>query len=438
MGARFLAAQEDDRQRVGFGVDGCQRLSVPALHDGEALTDEAREVLADVEVLHLAVRAPRKVALDDAPLVAVLLHVLPVEPGRGPDVAHVVDESLSHVQVALDAPAAAARLAHPYRLARFSGQVAHLPARLSVGRIGVGVPLAYQVDGTAPEVLLQHLQAVRGARLVAGADGGPQAALLQDGSQHAEERHLALGVEVTTLLRARLVPVVRGRFVEGLQRPELDAVRVPIVQADVHQIAGEVLVAVGAQVVRQGILVPRRAAADGHPPGRTVREGFEDGVRALLLYLEHDAALCRVALPVVRTSALVLEALHLGPQAFPLPHVVHGAVRPRGVVAAADVVAEDVPVQTVGADHPVNELVDAFLVPFAAHIGPPAQAHAPSLHRLAAGIDVHSVLIPVLSRCGQNRQEEGDCQGAGAFHVSRLGVQRFSANALQYFPPNMQ
>ena len=71
-------------------------------------------------------------------------------------------------------------------------------------------------------------------------------------------------------------------------------------------------------------------------------------------------------------------------------------------------------------------------------IGPPAQAHAPSLHRLAAGIDVHSVLISVLSRCGKSRQEEGDCQGAGAFHMSRLGVQRFSANALQYFPPNMQ
>ena len=403
-----------------------------------ALTDESREVLADVEVLHLAVGALGKVALDEAPLVAVLLHVLPVQPGRGPDVAHVVDEALSHVQVALDASAAAARLAHPDLFASVPSQVAHLAARVPVGRISVGVPLPNQVDGAAPEVLLQHREAVLGARLVACADDGAQTALLQDGSQHTQECHLARGVEVATLLRPRPIPVVRGGFVEGLQRLKLNAVRVAIVQTYVDKIACEVLVAVGAQIVRPGILVPRRTAADGHPPGRTVREGFEDGVRTLLLYLEHDASLGRIAFPSVRTSAFVLESLHFGSQTFPLSHVVDVAVRPLGVVASTDVVAEDVPVQTVGTDHPVNELVDAFLVPFAAHIGPPAQAHAPSLHRLAAGIDVHSVLMLVLSRCGQNRHEEGDCQGAGAFHVSRLGVQRFSANALQYFPPNMQ
>ena len=52
--------------------------------------------------------------------------------------------------------------------------------------------------------------------------------------------------------------------------------------------------------------------------------------------------------PVIRVVAAVLEALHLSAQALAASHVVGRAVAVLRIVAAADVVAEDVEVQALG------------------------------------------------------------------------------------------
>ena len=77
------------------------------------MADEAGALLAHVVVLHLLERLVGKAALYGAPLVVGLLHVLPVYPCFGLYVAHVVDEPLRQGEVAADAVAARAGLAHP-------------------------------------------------------------------------------------------------------------------------------------------------------------------------------------------------------------------------------------------------------------------------------------------------------------------------------------
>ena len=116
-----------------------------------------------------------------------------------------------------------------------------------------------------------------------------------------------------------------------------------------HQVAAESLV-VAAWKIFLGrsvgsAVVTAHTAALGHEIGRRVGESLEDGVGANLVNHAHDAYLRPVAIPVVAAVG-IHKAFHLG--ACPLAvivavvnHVMLLAVGERGVVTAADVIADE-------------------------------------------------------------------------------------------------
>ena len=176
-------------------------------------------------------------------------------------------------------------------------------------------------------------------------------------------------------------PPVRVRFVQRLERPEGDSERVAVVLHHLRQVVGEGRVRIVLQVVR-AVGVPRRAAALRHPVRRRIGERFEDRVRVALDDPLQDVALVRVGVPVPGPRR-VLEAGHLAP----LPHVLV-----RRVLAAADVVAEDVVAEPgLRIDDRVHDRVARGRAPSAHVVRPPAQAGPPPFERLAARrrIDLH-------------------------------------------------
>ena len=154
--------------------------------------------------------------------------------------------------------------------------------------------------------------------------------------------------------------------------------------ADLHQIASEIFIIVFLQIVLTGIGVSGHASTLGHPPWGTVAESFKDGIGPEFLYLQHNLALSLVALPMELTSALILKSFHLGTQSFALSHVMLFAMSPGGIISSAYIISENVHVESVGTYQPFHQLGHIGVAPFATHIGPPAQAHAPSVYLLSA------------------------------------------------------
>ena len=257
----------------------------------------------------------------------------------------------------------------------------------------VGVLIGRGGEEVGLGVLVELANGTTHIGLVAGADAGLESALLEDGQEDLEEGHLRLGRDVASLLLAALLPVAGVGLVEGFEGLELDAVLILVMLADVDEVVGEVGVVVLAEVVAVAVAAAADASALGHPPGAAVAEGLELGVGTQLLDAQHDAALCLVALPVVFASAFVLEAFHLGTVSLAPVHVVGGAVAVLGIVATADVIAEEVPVEAGGADHPLEQLVELRLAPLAALSGPPAEADAPSLADLTLGVGEDGVSV---------------------------------------------
>ncbi len=112
--------------------------------------------------------------------------------------------------------------------------------------------------------------------------------------------------------------------------------------AHVDQIVGKCGVVFRLEVVGIAIPIARAAAAVGHVVRRGIAESFEYRIRAFFFNLEHDFALCGVAVPVVRVAVVTLKSFHLGTQTFAAAHVMLRAIGVIRVVAAADVVAENV------------------------------------------------------------------------------------------------
>ena len=70
-------------------------------------------MLTHIVVLHLLIRLVGKTALNRTPLVVGLLHILPINPGFGLDVSHIVKEALSQCEVSANTVATRTCLAHP-------------------------------------------------------------------------------------------------------------------------------------------------------------------------------------------------------------------------------------------------------------------------------------------------------------------------------------
>ena len=186
------------------------------------------------------------------------------------------------------------------------------------------------------------------AGLVAGRDDGGQARIPKYGGEHTQEGHLRGEVEMTTLLSPISSPVVGIGLIEGLERAEHNAIFIGIVAADINKIVGKLLVVFRFQIVLSGRGVACHTTAVGHVVRGGVGEGFEDGIGTFLPDFEHDFALCRITVPMIDVECGILESFHLGPKPFARPHVVGRTIAIEGVIASANVVAEDVIVQPSG------------------------------------------------------------------------------------------
>ena len=164
--------QQDEHQGVAVGIDSRQRLRTERGDDVVAPLDEARALLAHVVVLHLGIGLVGKTAADGTPLVVSLFHILPVNPRLRLYVAHIVDESLGQAEVAADAIAAGAGLAHPQGLSGLMGQQGQTGAVGIAGLIGVRVPLAHQRQDAGAFVFLETLYGQPYVGLVGGRDDG--------------------------------------------------------------------------------------------------------------------------------------------------------------------------------------------------------------------------------------------------------------------------
>ena len=192
---------------------------------------------------------------------------------------------------------------------------------------------------------------------------------------------------MTAFLRAEIIPVARSRLVERFESLECDAVLVAVESTHIEQVFAECIVVFGTKVVDASVAVATRAAADCHPVGCRVRECLKHGVGSALLYLQHYFPLSGIGIPVVWFVRSVLETGHFGAFAFSLCHV---SVDVRRIVAPADVISENVHVKVVVTDNHVDKLVDgSFILPLAAHMGPPAERCPPAFDLLASGVGVN-------------------------------------------------
>ena len=265
----------------------------------------------------------------------------------------------------------------------------------------MGVPLSYLRECAALPESLVAIDGQSHIGLVGGGDDGTETRLIENRFQNLDKLYLRLVVEVAPLLHAVGIPEVRHRLVERLQRLELDAVFVLVVLAHIDEIVGELLVVLRLQVVLAAIDVSAHATAVGHVVGTRVAERLEDGIRPFLAYLQHDLALCLVAVPVVLVAREVLESLHLSTQPLAAGHVVLVAVLVLGVVTTAYVVTEMAVVQTRRTCQPRHDLVNLLVTPPAAHASPPAERNTPAVelltynggeHRVRQGVSGHGAI----------------------------------------------
>ena len=112
-------------------------MAVAAVHDVIPLADEPCHLLPHMVILHLAISGIPEVAPDEAPLVVVLLHILPIYPCVGSDVTDIVNQPLCQSEVSVYAFPACTRLAHPYLFAFRTGKRTEPAPVTVVGGIGV-------------------------------------------------------------------------------------------------------------------------------------------------------------------------------------------------------------------------------------------------------------------------------------------------------------
>ena len=228
-------------------------------------------------------------------------------------------------------------------------------------------------------IALQFVDGGVHVRLVAGGDDRLQARLLQFRIEHPQQFHLRRRVEVTALLATVGAPIVGVRLIERIQCLELHAILALEVFADLYEVVAELLVVLRLEVIRRGIGMTRRAAAVGHPVRGGVRERLEDSVRSRLVDFLQHLTLSRVLAPVIAGVGARLESVHLGPLTLSVAHVTVVVGR---IIPSTDIVAENIIIQTILVRQELHQFIHLAIVPFAAHIRPPAEGDAPALQRL--------------------------------------------------------
>ncbi len=203
------------------------------------------------------------------------------------------------------------------------------------------------------------------------------------------------------LLRAVCAPEICIRLVHRIDALHRDAPLVLIMRADLCEILRKIVIAVILQVILACIRITGRAAALAH----IIRRGIGEHLRDHVLPCRLDAAaqdipLIRVRVPVIGHLPVVIDRIprHIGIRARD--------VMMRRVIAAADVEARDIQVQTVLAVEQIGTFLGELVV-IADAVRPPAERAAPALKH--AAVDLVAV-----RRRQRDRRRRGDRQCAGS------------------------
>ncbi len=186
----------------------------------------------------------------------------------GSELAQIPDDALRHeqrrVRVVVDGLPERPRLRLPEPLAELGGERSELLALAA--RVRVHIELLKGSDGLRAE-RADVLNGVVHAVLVRRADRRIVEPLFRELSGDlADDLLLAGSIEVAPFLGAVGFPPVGERLVQRLERAERDAVLVPIVEHDLREVVGEVVVVVGLQVVSTAA-TSGGAATVRHPIG---------------------------------------------------------------------------------------------------------------------------------------------------------------------------
>ncbi|UOQ90112.1 hypothetical protein MUN74_04135 [Agromyces endophyticus] len=404
----------------------------------------------------LRVRLAVEVDEDRSPVevLALRLHVvevfdgLPEHPRLRLELAQVVldaagdAESVLHAERVPRAAPVALDLAHPEVGVGLLGEIAHdEPARRAVG---VHVHACDRVAGLLRVGGPVGREDAR-VRLVHRGDTGigRRAGLGELGVDGVHELRLPHGADVHALLPAAdgyavlqsRAPVVRIRLVEGVDRVDLDTVLVLEALGDVDEIARERRDRGGLQLLGRRVEAAGHVSALGHEVRRRVGERLP--VRDAVVGGEplDPPSLGRVGLPVVRRGVVGVPG---GEQCVPIGEVGRdaavgagvavGVLRPPAVdraagtqvvadiarVAAPDVVARDVQVEAVFAEHRLVQLLAQFIGVAAGRVGEPDEARTPAFERLARVRGIRGDGRAV-RRFGRSRRERYDqCAGERA------------------------
>ena len=324
--------------------------------------------------------------------VLLVLHRLPQHPRLRLHVAQVEHDPGGEVQRGRHAGVvvsvlvgAHVELGHVQPLAVPLGRVADLRSKLPAVRMRV------DAGDHRPRRLVVGLErpggGVHPVRIHRTDPRGADALGPQGGRQGPEDPLLGFPLEVAALLAPVSLPPLGVRLVHRVDRVEGDVPLRLEVLHDGREVVGEVVIGVLTQVVAPPILRARRAAADGHRPGRRVGEGLGDVRPALDGGLQHPA-LVGVGGPVVGAVPCGAVSGH-GPGG---PHVLVSRCIP-----AADVVANDVePQALVGVEQQVGDPGPLRIFPATDPMAEPAQGTPPAVGDLILrrGIEGNS-LLPV-------------------------------------------
>ena len=378
-------------ERVALRADCGQCQVVRRGHKPVAGLYETRHLLSDIIILDTLIALVGEAGLDHAPLVVPLLDILPVVPRLAFEIAHVVKEAVHHVEIALDAVASGTCLTHPQPFAGPVHKGVELRAAAVVGIIRMRVPLSDHIEHSAVPVGIETANGTADPALIRRRNHRIESRRLKYRVKHLQKRHLRRVVEMASLLTAVAPPVVGKRFIERLEGTELNPVFILIMLAHIHKIMRELLVIFRFEIVFPGIVIACRTTAVSHVIWSGIAECLKYGVGAFLLDFKHYFALCGVAAPDIAAVGRVFEAFHLGTLPLAAAHVVGVAVAVLRVVTAAYVIAEHVIIQSRRAHEPVYDFVNLVIAPLTAHVGPPAQRHAPAFVRLAQRLGIEQI-----------------------------------------------
>ncbi len=213
--------------------------------------------------------------------------------------------------------------------------------------------------------------------------------------------------EMTTFLTSLIVPIVRIRFVEWLQRSKIQLISIMIVLAYIDQIIAEHVVIFRFQIIFQRIVISCRTTTESHPIRCRIRKCLEDCIRSLCLDFHHDRALRLVCIPIVRRCRRCFKSFHLGALALAFHHM---SIRMRRVVTASDIIAEDVHIQLVRRSNQIHNIIHLLLIPLAHLCCPPAKRTSPSFDRLQTLSRIeNNVIITWFRTLNRKRQQQHRC-----------------------------